>query len=159
MEKEALKIASREIAKKYTKVEHLKMVGEDKFEITKKKNALEVILSQSLICSRNWVLWSKLSWRKPGRRNLSSRIQSDLWEGLGASELDNIFLTGSFKQIDELCLDCQQLIQNYNVIRTVNISRSNLLVTLKELDRLLQVPEQVHLSLSKFWKFPFATQK
>ncbi len=53
MEKEALKIASREIAKKYTKVEHLKMVGEDKFEITKKKNALEVILSQSLICSRN----------------------------------------------------------------------------------------------------------
>ncbi len=50
----------------------------------------------------------------------------------------------SFKMIDELCKDCQGLIGDYPLIKVVNTVRSNLYNTLREVDKMLAIPEKVH---------------
>jgi|BogFormECP04_OM1_1039644.scaffolds.fasta_scaffold41278_1 hypothetical protein len=45
--------------------------------------------------------------------------------------------------IDELCKGCQDLIGDYPLIRMVNTVRSNLYNTLREVDKMLAIPEKV----------------
>lgn len=44
--------------------------------------------------------------------------------------------------IDELCKGCQDLIGDYPLIRMVNTVRSNLYNTLREVDKMLAIPEK-----------------
>lgn len=54
----------------------------------------------------------------------------------------------SFNMIDELCKGCQDLIGDYPLIRMVNTVRSNLYNTLREVDKMLAIPEKVGLVFS-----------
>ena len=53
----------------------------------------------------------------------------------------------SFNMIDELCKGCQDLIGDYPLIRMVNTVRSNLYNTLREVDKMLAIPEKVLIIL------------
>lgn len=48
--------------------------------------------------------------------------------------------------IDELCKDCQDLIGDYPLVKMVNTVRSNLYNTLREVDKMLAIPEKVLIS-------------
>lgn len=80
---------------------------------------------------------------------LRTAVQSQLEDArLGMDLLHKSFGTidgiqHSFDHIDQMCVECQTLIEDYPFIRSINLLRQNLRRTLTELDKVNSIPSKI----------------
>eukprot|EP00026_Physarum_polycephalum_P002446 Phypoly_transcript_02452.p1 GENE.Phypoly_transcript_02452~~Phypoly_transcript_02452.p1 ORF type:complete len:720 (+),score=153.74 Phypoly_transcript_02452:634-2793(+) len=119
---EAEKSAAKKVADMLSMPENLAKVGNYRMSILQKRSALEA--------------------------QLKTAVQANLEEArTGLELLDHSYqlitsVRNNFNMIDELCKGCQDLIGDYPLIRMVNTVRSNLYNTLREVDKMLAIPEK-----------------
>eukprot|EP01116_Phalansterium_solitarium_P000650 TRINITY_DN10491_c0_g1_i1.p1 TRINITY_DN10491_c0_g1~~TRINITY_DN10491_c0_g1_i1.p1 ORF type:complete len:735 (-),score=338.73 TRINITY_DN10491_c0_g1_i1:356-2560(-) len=120
---EADKAAAKRVADLLSVPEQLTTVEATRNSISRKCSALEANLKT--------IVQTQIEEAKEALSTLKKSV--DLTVGI----------RDDFKHIDELCRDCKELIGDYDIIKGVNRARLNLLQTLKELERLLRIPQQM----------------
>lgn len=124
LQQEASKRAIRRVSELLTHPDHL-MIHCENYDksFQQKKQALEVKLKSQL------------------QLQLEEARQSLALLGHSQGVIGGI--RKNFVSIDELCQECQGLIEEYPLVRKVNTVRSNLLITRRELLKMLELPAKV----------------
>lgn len=134
---EAEKAAAKKVADMLSMPENLAKVQNYRLNLLQKRSALEAQLKTAV--------QTQLEEARTGLELLDHSyglICSVRNKYVSTSILETTH-TRSFKMIDELCKDCQDLIGDYPLTKKVNTARSNLNQTLMEVDKMLAIPEKV----------------